>query len=296
MSSLESDIREALRAQAATLEVSDALARLGAVAYHPRRVNLARRLSLGAVAGSATAGGVVAVVLLGGAQPAFAGWSADPTTPSPAQSATAGTSCQSGLATSPVTEQAGTGSWQPLVTDVRGPFTVATYENNGVFATCFTGPNFTVVNATSADGTANSMSVSASSSGQSNGTLGGQSSAMVTVLSGGDIERLTETHLVSSADGAYTLVDGQVSSAVTGVTLVEADGTSVVATVANGWILAWWPADAAVASATVTTANGTTDQSLTRLPGPGAAPGATAPCAGESGAPTACSGSGSTSN
>jgi hypothetical protein len=286
---LESDIRDALTSASTSLDLSAALTRVGAANYRPRRLTLARRLSLGGVAGSATAGTVVAVVLLGGAQPAFAGWTASPTTPTGAQSSAAGESCQSSLASSPLAQQAGGGTWQPEATDVRGPFTVSSYENNGVDATCFTGPGFTVVNASS--GNEHSASVSVSRSGPSDGSTGGQSAASISTLSGGDIEQLSVAHLTSSADGDYTLVDGQVSPAVTGVTLIETDGTSVVATVANGWVLAWWPSDGGVASATVTTPGGTTNQGLSEL-APPAGPGSQADCGGSAGSgPTACSGS-----
>ena len=191
---LEADVRDALASQAARLDLSTAVSRVRAVDYRPRHLGISRRLSLGAAAGSATAGTVVAVVLLGGAQPAFAGWTAAPTTPTSAETATAADSCQSSL-----------------------------------------------------------------------------------------------------ADGPYTLVAGQVSSAVTGVALAETDGTQVVATVANGWVIAWWPNDNGIASAAVTTASGTTNEALTNAGPPPITPGSPAICTSgpTSSASGSCSVSGS---
>jgi len=62
---------------------------------------------------------------------------------------------------------------------------------------------------------------------------------------------------LSTADGPYTLVDGRVASEVTGVTLVLDNGQDVVATVADGWLLAWWPSDVAATSSQVTNPSGT---------------------------------------
>ncbi len=235
---------------------------------------------MGAIAGSATAGAIAAVVLVGGSQPAFAGWTAAPTTPSTAQSATASDSCATSLANAPTLAGVASSSWQPVITDVRGPFTIVLYASGDSAATCFTGPGFTVVNRRSA----NAAMASVSSTGQSSGTPGGtiSGSTRLSVLSGGDIDQLTVANLVSSADGAYTLVDGQVDSSVTGVTLVEADGSQVQASVEDGWLLAWWPGSEGVTSALVTTAGGTTDQQLTASAPVGPPPGSAALCEGAS--------------
>jgi hypothetical protein len=286
---LETHLRDTLAAEAARLDLQSAMQRVRAVDYRPRRVRLSRRLSIGAAAGSATAGTVVAVVLLGGAQPAFAGWTATPTAATSAQAATAGDSCESSLANGPMAQQAGSASWDQVVTDVRGPFVVSTYENNGVYATCFTGPDFTAVNASADDGQFGSVSVS----GEASGTPTSPTSSSVELLSGGDIERLTVEHLNSAADGPYTLIAGQVSSAVTAVTLAESDGTQVVATVANGWVIAWWPGDNDIASAAVTTASGTVNQTLTQAGPPATAPGAAVCGGGATSNSASCTGSSS---
>jgi hypothetical protein len=82
--------------------------------------------------------------------------------------------------------------------------------------------------------------------------------------------------LSTTADGAYTLIDGRTASGVTGVTFVREDGQDVVATVTDGWLVAWWPGTAQTTSVQVTTAYGTTSERLQPLsmPSPPSAPSA----------------------
>jgi hypothetical protein len=54
-----------------------------------------------------------------------------------------------------------------------------------------------------------------------------------------------------------TLVDGRTGAGVTAVTIQRSDGSSVQATVVNGWYLAWWPGTIAATKAEITTASGT---------------------------------------
>ena len=90
----------------------------------------------------------------------------------------------------------------------------------------------------------------------------GLSSTVVDGTSSGDLQPVTQTHLSISSDGPYTLVDGRVAPGVTGVTLVRDDGQDVVATVDDGWLVAWWPGSATATSAQVNTASGTTNEAL----------------------------------
>ena len=69
-----------------------------------------------------------------------------------------------------------------------------------------------------------------------------------------------------SSGDALTLVYGRVGDGVTVVTVDRSDGTSVQATVTNGWYLAWWPGSAAAKTAAVTSASGTADQSFPPAP------------------------------
>ena len=84
-----------------------------------------------------------------------------------------------------------------------------------------------------------------------------------------------------SAGNALTLVDGRTGAGVTAVTIERSDGSSVQATVANGWYLAWWPDTVAATNAEVTTASGTSTvafPSTPALPAPACPSGAH--CAG----------------
>ena len=104
-------------------------------------------VSLSAAAGAATVGTVLAVAL-GGASPAYAGWSATPAQ-SPVPS-TAAPDCLSTLANassepSATGSDTSTGKWQTLLTDVRGPFTLQVYANDTTSATCINGPGISAV-------------------------------------------------------------------------------------------------------------------------------------------------------
>ena len=262
----EAAVREAFATRAGRLPVG-AASRLRSIDYGPREHRLrVPAIGLSAVAGAATAGTALAVVL-GGSTPAYAGWSATPTTtatPSPAADA----SCQSQLSGAdpgPAGASLGSGAWQNVLTDVRGPFTVALFQNDGAYAACFTSPSFTEINQVSvgsgSGAAAGSMSVHGQA-GSGPGPTSGFSSTLVGGTSSGDLQHVMQTHLSNSGDGPYTLVEGRTASGVTGVTLVRDDGQDVVATVDDGWLVAWWPGSATATSAQVSTESGTTSEAL----------------------------------
>ena len=271
---LELEVTAALAERAAELP-DGAASRLRAVDYRPRehRLLAPAGVAAGALAGAATVGTVLAVVL-GGAAPAYAGWSATPTASATAPTPSADASCQGQLASMPGVRGAA-GSWDNVLTDVRGPFTVALFSDGGAYAACFTGSGFTVVNQISSDGSASSgverVRVQ-SPNGAAAGTnpLPAQSGASVSGTSSGSLQQVIQSHLSTASDGPYTLVDGRTQPGVTGVTLVRDDGQDVVATVADGWFVAWWPGGSSAGSAEVTTASGTTTEPL--VPGPQPAP------------------------
>jgi hypothetical protein len=259
---MEQELISALRARAAALP-TDASAKLRSVDYHPRKHRRAAPAAFGAAAVGAASAGTALVVALGGAAPAYAGWSAAPTSASSSPSSQADQSCVGALSSDrPAGAELGSGPWQPLLTDVRGPFTVALYQNESAYMSCFTSSSFTQVTQVSSDGdTSNGvLKVSGSSSGSGSPSQG-LSTVTVGGTTSGDLQNVVQSHL-STADGPYTLVDGRVASGVTGVTLVLDDGQDVVATVADGWLLAWWPSSAAAISSQVTNASGTTSEIL----------------------------------
>ncbi len=277
---LEEELGTTLAARAASLP-ADALGRVRATDYHPRRHRRSVPVGLGAGAvGAATAGTVLAV--LGGAAPAYAGWSSAPTASAAASpSPQASQSCLTALPSDqPGGRGLGSGAWQSELTDVRGPFTVALFQNDGAYAACFTGSSFTEVTMVAASdgsvGTAQSANGAVRSLG-SGGPAGGMSSTSVGGTSSGDLQNVVQTHLSTTADGPYTLVDGRVASGVTEVALVLDNGQDVVATVADGWLIAWWPGDTTATSAQVTNASGTTSETLLQSsdkggPGPSTPP------------------------
>jgi hypothetical protein len=270
---LEADLREAF-ATRVSLIPADAVGSLRETDYHPRSNRVSSRLTVGMFGGAAViTGAIVSVVVLGGEQAAFAGWSPTPTLASTGETGTADAQCQAQLAAIPVPPGFTDGSaWNSVVTDVRGPFSVVIYGNGISNATCFTGPSFTVVSRSTSSGgsRANSVSVegSGSASGSAEGARGGTFMETIGSSQGGGLGRITTAHLSANGGDAYTLVEGQVDSTVTGVTLLRSDGEDVQATVASGWLVAWWPGSEDATSAQVTTASGTTTQPLTAAPLP----------------------------
>ena len=149
---LEEELISALRARAAALP-TDASEKLRSVDYHPRQHRRAAPAALGATAVGAAAAGTALVVALGGAAPAYAGWSAAPSAASSSPSSQADQSCLGALSSDqPAGAELGSGPWQPLLTDVRGPFTVALYQNDSAYMGCFTSSSFTQVTQVSSEG------------------------------------------------------------------------------------------------------------------------------------------------
>jgi hypothetical protein len=224
---LESNLRATLRERAAAVPAAS-VARLAHLDYHPRMRGLRPPAAIGALAGSAAAAGaVVALVSLGaGASNAFAGWTAAPTPPSPAQLAAARVDCMS---RSPI-------AGLPLkLTDTRGPFTFSVYADRESTATCISGPSFTAV----------SGSISSAPANVPPGHL-----------------QLSTSHLTNRDGQAYSFAEGRTGTGVRDVTLILDNGTPVRATVANGWFVAWWPSGHEVKAADVTTPAGVKTQTF----------------------------------
>jgi hypothetical protein len=238
---LESELRAALRERADQVPAAS-IARLSHLDYRPRTRRLRQPLAIGALASAAgTAGAVaIAISLSAGASNAFAGWSPRPTPAAPDQLAAASADCQT---QSPI-------AGLPLrLADTRGPFTFSVYANSTTSSTCIKGPTFTAVATNS-------------------------TSAPISVPAGRIL--LSSSH-ASNRGGAYSWADGRAGDGVSAVTLTLDDGTTVQATVANGWFVAWWPSSQSVNSAAVTTPSGTSTQTF-ELPNGG--PCGSPPCSG----------------
>lgn len=248
----EAELRDALRSKAYSIP-EEVRERIHSSNHRPRTTRWSSRVTYGTMAGAAvTAAAVVSVVVLGSASPAFAGWSATPTAPAGGQVAQAEAQCQAQLASLPPRAPTTSGPSQALVlTDIRGPYTVAIYASSTSSSTCFTGPSFTAVS----------------------GTQGA-----ITSAAAGKIQ-FSSAHLTTRTGSPYTLVDGNTGPDVTGVSLLLDNGQHVQATLSDGWFEAWWPGSASATSAAVTTPSGATTQSLNPAPS-FCTPTAQTPCSG----------------
>jgi hypothetical protein len=135
----------------------------------------------------------------------------------------------------------GQGLGSPVLSDSRGPYTASIYAD-------------------STTGDVSSSSTSAAPADLATGQI---------QLNGGGTR--------DAAGDALTLVDGRTGAGVTAVTIERSDGSSVQATVANGWYLAWWPGTAAPTNAKITTASAISTvafPSTPALPAPACPPGA----------------------
>jgi hypothetical protein len=219
---LEHDLREAFADQAARI-TPEASARLRAVDYHPRSGRLSSRRAKSTV-GALGLSGAAAVA---GAV-VLLGSSAAPAFAGWTSSPTAPAPGQIATAR----QQCTMGSGTPVLTDTRGPYTASIYADG---ATCLQGSGVEISGGGGGDATADTPA----------GTI---------QLNGAG---------ESDSDGhALTMVDGRIGDGVTGVTITRSDGSSVQATVKNGWYLAWWPGSEHAVTARVASANGTSTQSF----------------------------------
>jgi hypothetical protein len=223
---LEQSLREALSLRAAQLD-PDSIARLRAIDYRPRRRRLGSLPTVSALGVGGAAAALSAVFALSsGTAPAFAGWQATPTAPTPGQLAQAAKACGQDLGS-------------PVLADSRGPYTASIYADSTTSDLCLHGNGVSI-----ASGSTSPAPVSVAA---------GQ------VQPGGGGTRDT-------AGNTLTLVDGRTGAGVTAVTIQRSDGTSVQATVAGGWYLAWWPGTVAAKDAKVTTASGSSTVAFPAAP------------------------------
>ncbi len=218
---IEDELRTIMHRRAA-LVPDEAVHRVVAVHYDPRTGRRLRRPALTALSGGVAVAGAagVAILALGGASPAFAGWSATPTAPAPGQLSKAIGSCRS---------HAPFGALPLKLTDTRGPFTFMVYATDQSSEICITGPSFTSVS--------------------------GWTSSRPQRVAAGQLD-LTTDHTTNRAGTAYSFADGRAGGDVSAATLKLDDGSRVQATVQNGWFVAWWPSAHRVLSATLTTPGG----------------------------------------
>ena len=232
---LESELRAALTARVDAVP-ADTAPRLRDRDYRPRVRSLRPPTAIGGVALAAAAIAAVLILELGSATPqAFAGWSATPTTPTAGQVSGAEAACRTELGATAGAR--GNSALSPVLTDTRGPFTFVIFASRDAraSASCITGPRLIT--------TSNSVQV---------GDGPGLSADQILLSS------YYDTH----GDDALAFAEGHAGSSVSAVTLVLSDGAKVQTSLANGWFVAWWPGDRGIATAEVTTPQGTRSQAI----------------------------------
>lgn len=225
---LEQNLREAFSDRDAQLD-PESISRLRAIDYRPRHRRVRRLPALGVLGVGGLAASAGVLVALSGAAPAFAGWHAKPTA----------TAAASQL--SQAQQDCGQGLGSPVLTDSRGPYTAAIYSQSTTSSVCLAGDGISMASRST-------------------------SSSVPTIASDG--VQFGGGGMRDTAGDALTLSDGRVGSGVTGVTIDLSDGTSVQATVSNGWYLAWWPGDVSATQALIATASGTNTVTYPAAPAP----------------------------
>jgi hypothetical protein len=219
---LEDNLREALADRAARVTPA-ASARLRAIDYHPRTRSLGSRRTVGALGALGLSG---AAAVAGAA--ILLGSNAAPAFAGWTRSPTAPVPGQLVAAQ----EHCTTGSGAPVLTDTRGPYTASIYADG---STCVDG---------------NGIEISSDHGGNATPSV---RAGTIQLNGAGESD---------SNGNALTMVDGPIGDGVTGVTITRSDGSSVQATVKNGWYLAWWPGTERAVIARVSTASGITAQSF----------------------------------
>ena len=168
--------------------------------------------------------------LAGGASNAFAGWTPQPTTPTPAQLAAAEAYCAKNAPHPRL----------PLkLIDARGPFTIVVYSNGSSNDFCTIGPSF-------------------------RNASGWSTSPPVTVPAG---RLFLWTDHTASVDGqAYGIMIARAADDVTAAKITLDNRAEVTATVQHGWAVAWWPGAHHLAAAALTTPTGTQTQTFPKYP------------------------------
>jgi len=229
---LESELREALAERAARIP-PHASARLRQIDYHPRTKPVWPRVAVGSLAGAAATTATILAAAGPGTTSAFAGWTPSPTTPTDAQAA-GEAACKAPFAPHP------TPALPLVLTDVRGPFTVAIEADANTTIYCWKGPSF-------AGGFVTLKGTKAPRTPPSPGAI------EVGVLGG---------HNSPPGGQPFALVAGRAGAGVSAIVLTLDDGTPVRATTANGWFAAWWPGSQHLARAEVTSTTGVSTQRL----------------------------------
>jgi hypothetical protein len=218
----------------------EAVERITSTHFHPRTQARRTRWAVGGaviVAGAATATAALTGATSG--QRAFASYSTTPTTPRPGQLSPAYAKCitySNVISSQPNNPYfAGSrGKWRPAVGDVRGLYVLvivtAPTSSGTAVASCLSNPEHQIINAGATAPAPTASPGSISQDGGGGGNWGGQ------------------------------MWIGAAGTGVTGVRIHLSNRTTVTATVGGGYVAAWWPSQANMVTADVTTAVGTVQQ------------------------------------
>lgn len=201
-------------------------------AGHPRASRGPLVLGVSALTAGALIGILAAALSLAGhASPAFARWTARPTTPTAAQLADTRAYCAANVPTPGL----------PLkLVDARGPFTFEVFANATQNDFCTTGPSFE--------------------------NASGWSTSAPVVVASGNLHLWTEHTLTTVEGETYGIMIARAGDDVSAATLALEDGTDITATVQNGWAVAWWPGSHEIVRATLTTPAGSQAQTFPLSP------------------------------
>jgi hypothetical protein len=234
----ESDLRAAFKARFETVAPEREL-RLGTFDYRSRTTRRRRLWAATGTGGTALTGGVVAAILMLSSGASVAeGWTPVPTAPSATAVAAATAACNWVNETSGPPILTGT----PVLTDGRGSYTALIYVNGHVAHICISNGQHTATSLAMTDMPLFFDAVPGPDQlGDPDGFGGGAPGFPGSANSSGGAED----------------VSGLAGSDVSAVTFDFANGSTVDATVQNGWYFAWWPGDSRPTTVQVTTSTGT---------------------------------------
>jgi hypothetical protein len=241
---LESELRTAFAARLETVS-PEREARWCAFDYRSRARRHRRVWAAMGTGGTALTGGVVAAILMLSSGASVAeGWTPIPTAPSAAAVAAATAACNWAHDQNGPPILTGT----PVLTDGRGSYTAAIYVTGEMEHVCISNAQHTATGL-------GMHNLHPGYLGSSFDPAPGPDQLGLPAGFGGGAPGFPGSS--NSTSVGQRNVSGLAGSDVSAVTFAFADGTTVQATVQNGWYFAWWPGDSWPSSVRVTTSTGT---------------------------------------
>lgn len=241
---VESDLRAAFTARFESVAPEREL-RLRTFDYRSRTTRRRRIWTAMGTGGTALTGGVLAAILTLSSGASIAqGWTAVPTAPSAAAVAAATAACNWAHDQNGPPLLTGT----PVLTDGRGSYTAAIYVAGEVEHVCISNGQHTATGL-------GMHNLHPAYLGSSLAPAPGPDQLGLPAGFGGSAPGFPGSS--NSTSIGQRNVSGLAGSDVSAVTFDFADGSTVDATVQNGWYFAWWPGDSWPTSVQVTTSSAT---------------------------------------